>query len=112
MASRCFIAVGMLVIRLVERALLCYRFFPMHVVLVVPTRCSHRRSHRCGPGSIVVMGPLGFQVFGGAGRLDGFQDRRACFSVGSAVRDCVGVLRGGIGVKHEQCDRVYGGVVG
>lgn len=51
-------------------------------------------------------------MLGGAGRLDGFQDRRACFSVGSAVRDCVGVLRGGIGMKHEQCDRVYGGVVG
>lgn len=69
-------------------------------------------SHRCGPGSMVIMGPWGFHVFGGARRLDGFQDRRACFSVGSAVRDRVGVLYGGIGVKHGQCDRVYGGVVG
>lgn len=62
-------------------------------------------SHRCGPGSMVIMGLWGFHVFGGARRLDGFQDRRACFSVGSAVRDRVGV-------KHGQCDRVYGGVVG
>lgn len=100
MASRCFIAVGMLGIRLVESACFVQQVF-YHMLVV-----SHRCSHICGPGSVAVMGPLGFQEFGGARRLDGFQDRRVCFSVGSAVRDR------GMGVEHRQCDRVYGGVVG
>lgn len=80
-------------------------FFPH--VLVVPTGVPTDVVQ----APIIIMGPLGFQEFGGARRLDRFQDRRACFSVGSAVRDRVGVLYSGIGVKHGQCDRVYG-VVG